>query len=151
MKFVERFVIETIVLGLLVAFVWIASGYPYQAKLVPLVLGVPALILMIVQYVNTVILHRGRENHEEDKSKQSEETTRSELGVVAWLAWLVASTYFFGFLISIVLFLFPMLRFRFAQSLKTSAIITVAVWLGIYLCFEVFLKVPLSCGILFAP
>lgn len=150
MRSSERFVVDTVVLGLLVAFVWTAIGYPYRARLVPLIVGVPALTLMIINYVNSIVANKKRDSRENSESEQAAGDIKRELGVIAWIAWLVTLTYFFGFHISIVLFLFPTLKFRFAQSLKTSAIITIAVWLGVYLCFEMFLKVPLNCGILFA-
>lgn len=150
MRFEERVVIETVVLGLLVSFVGLAIGYPEQARLVPIVLGIPALILMGAVYVSQVVLRGKPRPDDPEQAEELRTRLHTELGFVMWIGWLVLTTYLLGFSVSIPLFLFPVLRYRFSQGLKTSVGMTVVAWATLYICFEVLLKVPLNCGVLLA-
>ncbi len=149
MRSTERVITDSVVLGLLVFFVALAVGYPPQAKLVPLVVGVPALILMIAEYSHQMRRRKPVAGEAEDKDAEPRVMLRTELGYVAWFGWLSLGSYLLGFRISIPLFMFPILRFRFKQSLRTSVLLTAAVWVVLYVGFERLLRVPLDCGVLF--
>lgn len=148
MKLVERVITDTVVLGLLVFFVGFAIGYPPQARLVPLVVGIPALILMGAEYIGQITLRRRMKAEELEKPVEFRAKLRVELGLVGWLGWLALASYLFGFRVSIPLFMLPLLRFRFSQNLTTSVILTATVWIVLYVSFEQLLKVPLNCGVL---
>jgi len=151
MKFFEKIVIDTILLALLILFVISALSFSPQAKLMPLCVGIPALFLMSIEYFNQIIL---KKNTAHDKSEKLEKANldlklRKEVIIVLWLIGLVVMTYFFGFNVSILLFLFSILKFQFSQSIKNSFLITFSVWVTFYIFFEKFLRIPLNCGVLF--
>jgi len=60
MKFFEKVIIETILFALIILFVVSAINYPPQARLMPLFIGIPALFLMGIEYINQIILKKNR-------------------------------------------------------------------------------------------
>ena len=151
MKFFEMIIIDTILLAIIILVVISALNFPLQAKLMPLCVGIPALFLMSTEYISRIIL---KKNIVLDKEEKLEKVNlhlklKKEIIIVLWLIGLVGITLFFGFNVSILLFLFSIFKFQFSQNIKNSFLITFSVWVTLYISFEKFLRIPLNCGVLF--
>ena len=148
MKFWEKVIINTILLGLIILFVVSALSFPPQARTLPLFVGIPALFLMSIEYINQIILKKDTKSEEGGKVNLDWKL-KKEIIIVLWLIGLVGITYLFGFNIAIPLFLFSFLKFYFSQSVKNSLIIAFSVWVILYISFEKLLKISLNCGVIF--
>lgn len=150
MKFNDRFIINTILLALIILFIIIALNYPLETKMVPLVIGIPALFLMIIEYVAQIFMKKTVISEESEKLEKSNDYLRlkKEINIVLWIIGFVGITYFFGFNISIPLFLFSIYKFQFSYSTGKSLLLSFVIWTIIFISFDQLLNISLNCGIL---
>lgn len=165
MKASEQYAFGLVVVVVLVGFVVISVGYLPQARLAPLAIGVPTLGLMLAQMWQMWISRRKpapdvrpedgtpgagtcSSTEEKDTESAGSVTLATELSIIGWIAGFVALIWLVGFTVAIPVFLFLMVRTRFRESLAVSVSLALAVWAGLYIAFDVLLKVPMSCGIL---
>jgi len=152
---------------LLLAFVAIvlvlSFGFPYRAKLFPLIVGFGTLPLILVdllgkifpsvarkldalrggQVFDTSKLEAGGsvgENSGPDDAAQLD--TGKLLKVCLWFSGCFVVFYFFGFLIAVVAFLFFFLKFFSSCRLTTAMEVTGAVGLAVWVIFTIVLDVP---------
>jgi Na+/melibiose symporter-like transporter len=115
MKFSFRHVFNVTVVVLLAIYVVTAWGYNPQARLMPLVVSVPILILSIVQ---TISDFRKREEPARAKAttKEKEVTEKKkfkkEVNAFLWAIGLFLGFYLFGFIITTAFFTFLSLKVR---------------------------------------
>ncbi len=128
---------------LLALFVILSLGYLPQARLVPLVVGLPSLALMVAE-----LLWGGR-GAGRKASASKDITLAKELTFIGWIAGFALLIWLVGFAISIPVFLFLMTRFQFRESLLVSGAVSVGVLVALYLSFDVLLRVPMHFGLLF--
>ena len=82
------------------------------------------------------------------KPKKQKITPRGEITMILWVMGFLAMILVFGFWVAIAAFTPLFMPLFGRENLKTSAIFTVSIWLGIYLIFGVAMKVPLYGGLL---
>lgn len=165
MKASEQYAFGLVVVAVLVGFVVISVGYLPQARLAPLCIGVPTLGLMLAQMRQVWVSRRipapvvkpeggasgaGTSSSASEKHREAagSVTLATELSIIGWIAGFAALIWLVGFTVAIPVFLFLMVRTRFRESLAVSVGLAFAVWAGLYIAFEVLLKVPMNCGIL---
>jgi hypothetical protein len=144
----------------------LSLGYPEKARLVPLVVAVPGLILSLVQLVYDLIGRPDKSQKDadekdkgysamanqyqlEEEEMSATEVRKREWLMVAWIVFFLVIILLFGFWISIAAIILLFTRFYGKESWKMTLILTGAGWLSIYLIFWVILQVPLFEGFLF--
>ena len=126
-------------------FIAFALDYAPEARLMPLTVGIPALLLSLLQLCQDIFPANdaGREDPSSNDKKQI-------LIMLGWFAGLVLATVMFGVLPAGWLFIFTFLRYQHRQSLWYALIIATSFILLIHLLFEVLLNVELLQGLIFA-
>jgi TctA family transporter len=142
----------------LAAYLAAATRYPGPARLFPVVVAAPGLLLGVAQLVNDLrararSMCRAMVRREAAASPGGAfaaaiASTRSELNVLWWAGGLVALTLVFGFSVSIPLFLALFLRFRGGESWPLTAGLAGTGWGFVYAVFTAGMKVFLFPGFL---
>jgi hypothetical protein len=116
--------------------VYTALRWPPKAALFPLTMGIPLLVLAIVQ---TVV-----ELREKGKSAGA---MRPVFAVFAWMAAFIALVVLTGFPIAVPLFVFSYLMLESREGPALSAVLAVAAWGVFHLLFERLLHFPFDSGL----
>ena len=122
----------------------IALGYPGLARLMPLVIAIPGVLLAAAQFI--LDLRTGVPWAAAPLATAA--WARQELGVLGWAAALVALTLGFGFTVSIPLFLVLFLRLRGRESWPVTLGLAGGGFAFVYAVFAVGMKVFLFRGFL---
>src|SRR5665811_688770 len=121
-----------------------ALSYPREARLMPLLIGVPTLVMCILVLVGEkypVLLRRldvsimefSKESIDASKeaSKEREERrqeVRKLLGILGWIGAFFAAIYLVGFLIGVPLFVLAFLSIYARSGWRTSLVIVAGTW-----------------------
>lgn len=139
----------------LIAFLAIATTYNYQARMMPIIIGVPVLLLAVLQ---VVIEYREsgarglRDASADAKDKPKEApATRGRVHVAKAYAWTLlafAGMYLVGF--TITTFVYPLLYMRFVggRSWRMSAGISLIALAFVYVVMVALLNVQLYEGVI---
>ena len=128
-----------------------ALALPEGAKLFPLAIAIPSLVLAVLLAVislrsrGTVIAPRPPEPGE-DSPLAPEERTRRTATVGAWFLCIFAAVYLLGFLVAIPVSAFAYLRVAAREGWVASVGIAVICWLVVFGVFDRLLHVPLPLG-----
>lgn len=155
MKITPRMIFTAILVVLLVAFNVVAFNFNYQARMMPLIIGVPVMILAIVQLVIEVRGARAKSEKAvaEVKKEQAEEepeaprSARRVLSSSAWLIGMMGSIYVLGFIATT--FLYPLLYMKFVgkRSWRLAFIISLGAIVFIWAVMIQALNVDLYDGL----
>lgn len=142
--------------------VYEAFSFGLAARLLPLIIGIPAFCLSVL--VLGAELHAQRRNTgqdskvdgdsggADDQSLQDERSlARKEWTVIAWLAGLVLFIYLIGILWAIPIFLILFMRLQGREPWKATLSVSFGTIAFIYLLFIVILRMQLYQGVLFVP
>lgn len=151
-------------------FVILAIGYNPTARVVPLIVGIPGVILCAIllssyyipavdKRINTLKqktffeVEVGDEKKQQKNLQKSEEefkkTSLKELNMVAWIIGFLIGIYILGFIVAIPLFTFLFLKFREKESLRMSILVSAGSWAAIYTMFSLLLKAQLYSGLFY--
>ncbi len=134
-----------VMLAIFGAMLFMAAGYPPEARFLPLVIGIPALALTALQLA--VELRRAARGGAAAAPVPGR--LRREAGLFLYLAGLLAGLLLFGFLVAAPVFVGVFLarreKERWAVIIGASAA-TLAV---LYVMFELFLELSLFEGLIF--
>ncbi len=169
MKLNDRTLFTLGVFVLVLFFLVLSLDYRPRARLVPIIIAVPTLLLTLLQLLIDMIpavarrlsffqeydlfgIDAGRSADPSEKSGSSEggsSTTiyRRELNFASWLLLLVALIYFVGYLVAIPVFLVLFLRLRSSESWLMTLSITAVTWTFVYVVFIVVMGAPLHEGV----
>lgn len=126
----------------------LSLGYNPQARLIPLVIAIPGLLLTIGQWVGALYKERKVEREEKSLAAEDREELSREKNTMAWIIIFFLMIVFLGLHASILLFTFIYLKFKSKESWPLSLSITGGLWLGIYLAFVQIVKASLYPGLL---
>lgn len=115
-----------------------ALRWPPKAALFPLVMGIPLLVLALVQMVLDWRAVRPLEDAPQD--------TRAALGVLAWMAGFIALVFLLGFPLAVPLFVFGYLTLAGREPWLLSGALALAAWGAFHLLFEKLLHFPFDSG-----
>ncbi|MDP2916945.1 MAG: tripartite tricarboxylate transporter TctB family protein [Dehalococcoidia bacterium] len=128
--------------------------YPPEARFGPLVIGIPAAVLIVVQIVRESLIRQPTSKAAPAHSQQSSPASTVKgsfnpyLEIAVCLIGMIAAIYIFGLLIGFVMFIVAYLKLH-----REGWLLTAALGLGvpalIYAIFEIVLHMPLDKGILF--
>lgn len=156
MKLSVRHLFNLALVAVLLAFVTVAAGYNPQARLMPLVIGVPILALAVWQTVSDLILGARRAaeavtgEHASASPKEVPTPSRMpgrEIRVFLWTLLLFLLLYLFGFIVTTFLYTFLSLKIRSRLNWSLSLGVAAAALAFLYGVMVYALKVQLYPGI----
>lgn len=123
-------------------------SYDYRTRLVPLVIGTPAVLLAFFVVINDL---RARPSKRQQLPSHDIGigSVRNLFFIIAWLFVFFVMTLFFGFLIAIPISVVLFLRFYQYQSWRNSIITSALTWLVTYVMFQAIMGFTLFQGVLF--
>jgi hypothetical protein len=143
-------------LVLLVAFmviVGVGMGYSRKAKMLPLVLGIPGVVLTAAIVIRESFMRPKEEVSRERPADQESSTPvpdeqKKILIMFGWVALLVGMIWAFGFVITIPVYMMLFLKAR-GEKWLLALCFAAASWAFLYWIFVGALKIILYPGILF--
>lgn len=174
MKFNDRTLFTLGVFVVVLGFLVLALDYQPRARLVPLIIAVPTLLLTLFQFLIDAIPAVGRrfsffqeydlfgidtgraaepngekpaEERPAEETRPASNVFRREVSFASWLLLLVALIYFIGYLAAIPLFMILFMRLRSSESWLTTLSITAVTWAFVYFVFIVIMGAPLHEGV----
>jgi len=144
-----RHLFNIAVVLVLLAVVIMSLGYNPQARLMPLLIGIPILILAVIQ---TIIDFREAASEKkkmltEEEIKEAKRRFAKEINVSLWVVGLFLSVYLFGFLITTFAYTFLTLKVRSRFPWKQSLGVALGAWAFLYFVLYKLLEVDLYDGI----
>ena len=137
-------IVNLLYLALVLLVVVPSFGFDGQAGLVPLVLGIPTLVLILFSLVRELLSPRAAP----DDSAEVAPWARA-VPIVAWLAVFCVLVFLIGFLLTIPVYVVLFLRYFGRLSWQRCAIAAVAVWTLVYASLKFLLHRILFEGVLF--
>jgi len=162
-----------VMLAIFVVMVAVASRYPAEARFMPFVVGIPAILLCLLQLVLDARARR-RADAADQRSEQEKaqdtvsqivghqvafeaappvgpslspaETVRRELVLWGYFLGFIAGILLFGFWTAIPIFLVAFLRFQARTSWRTALLLGIGAGVALFLVFERGLKVQIYRG-----
>jgi hypothetical protein len=130
-----------------------ASAWPFKAALFPLVMGIPLLVLALVQIVLDL---QGRTDPAEGPAMDlapsaevaPEIARRRTIAIFAWMAGFIVLVLLVGFPLAVPLFTFSYLMLQSAAGWWRSIALTAAAWGFFYGLFERLLHFPFGSGLI---
>jgi len=129
-----------IILLMLALFIYLAFGYKPAARIVPLIVAIPAFGLMLFQLYLSLRKGAGDSGKARIREPAGPARAKTVLGIWLWLIALIAAAYFLGLLPAALLFMFCFLRFFSRKSWLTSATVSTVFFTVIYLLFHSLLE-----------
>lgn len=127
MRFSFRHIFNLIVLALLFMYVITAMGYNPQARLMPLAVSIPILILAAIQTIRDFRASRPTAGVPEKKGTSNGDVKapdkgrfKKEVNAFLWAISLFVALYLFGFILTTFLYTFLALKVRSRFSWKSS-------------------------------
>jgi len=151
MKIKGETIFALILLAVFVVLVGVGTGYSRKARMLPLVLGIPGLILA------GVIVSRscarpgptpGKAAPQERSADEQAGDQKKVLIMIGWVALLITMIWVFGFLITIPVYMVLFLKTR-GEKWPLTLGLALGSWAFLYWIFAVTLKIILYPGILF--
>jgi hypothetical protein len=128
-----------------------ALALPEGAKLFPLAIAIPSLVLAVLLAVIS-LRSRGTTvpprppDPDDDPTLTPDEQTRRTAEIAAWFLGIFAAVYLLGFLVAIPLSAIAYLRFAAHESWVTSVAVAGVCWALVFGVFDRLLHVPLPPG-----
>jgi putative tricarboxylic transport membrane protein len=136
-------------------FVYMAQEWRLQARLYPWAIGVPMLILAIVQVILDLKGVKPKDSSTATPmdfqfTKDVDPTTARKRAITmfAWLIGFFLLIWLLGFPIGIALMMFTYLKFQGRESWKLSILLTVIAWLCFWGLFVKLLHLPFPDGLI---
>ncbi len=136
--------------------VWEAGDWRLQARLYPWVIGIPMIILAIVNLVQE--FQGSKEGQASDDAPADFQLTRvvdravavrRTVMILSWILGFLAGVWLVGFSITIAAMTFGWLKIQSREGWPMSLVLTAAAWLVYYVLFERTLLLPFPDGVLF--
>jgi hypothetical protein len=153
MKFSFRHVFNLIVVVLLSIYVLTAWGYNPQARLLPLAVSIPILILAIGLFISDLRASRQAAGVAEELKPPTGNVGvapkgkfKKEVNAFVWAISLFVALYLFGFIITTALYTFLSLKVRSHFSWRSSIGVSVGCLAFLYIVMIYGLRVDLYTG-----
>ena len=165
-----KLLMSLVMLAIFAGMVLVAAGYPPEARLLPLVIGIPGLALCLLQVAYELrdswagarsrARSRARSGappkgpsaglsegplQDDDPIAQAAKIRR-EVVLLAWFLAMVLGVLLFGFLVATPVLVFGFLALDQRESLKLAATMALAGFAVLYLIFEKLLELILFQG-----
>jgi hypothetical protein len=152
-----KVVMSLVMLTIFTGMVGMALTYPPETRLLPLVIGIPGMLLGLIQVGVEIRDARRKAGSVEgavtaEKDGESEESAPSavivkrEIVLLAYLAALAVSILLFGFWLTIPVFVIVFLRAHERESWRLTLGLSLGAWAVLYLIFDRLLEIILHQG-----
>jgi Tripartite tricarboxylate transporter TctB family len=135
--------------------VYLAHEWRLQARLYPWAIGIPMLILAIVQVILDLKGVQAKQSSDATPvdfqfTKEIDPATAKKRAIImfSWLAGFLLAIWLLGFPIAIALMMFTYLKFQGGESWVLSIALTVVAWLAFWGLFVKLLTLPFPEGVL---
>ncbi|MET0502502.1 MAG: tripartite tricarboxylate transporter TctB family protein [Candidatus Binatia bacterium] len=138
-----------------IIFVYQAQDWRLQARLYPYAIGIPMVILAIIQVILDL---RGVVRKQTDAAPVDFQFSQNvdpvlakkrTINIFAWILGFFVGIYLLGFPITIPLLVFTYLKFQSGEKWGLSIILTAGAWLVFYTLFVKLLVLPFPDGKIF--
>jgi hypothetical protein len=138
-----------------IIFVYQAQEWRLQARLYPYAIGIPMVILAIIQVILDL---KGVVRKQTDAAPVDFQFSQNidpvlakkrTINIFAWILGFFVGIYLLGFPITIPLLVFTYLKFQSGEKWGLSIILTVGAWLAFYGLFVKLLVLPFPDGKIF--
>jgi Tripartite tricarboxylate transporter TctB family len=138
-----------------IVFVYQAQEWRLQARLYPYAIGIPMIILAIIQVILDL---KGVVRKQTDAAPVDFQFSehldpalakKRTINIFAWILGFFAGIYLLGFAITIPLLVFTYLKFQSGEKWGISIILTVGAWVVFYTLFVKLLVLPFPDGKIF--
>ena len=140
-------------LAMLVIFggmVGMATTYPPETRLLPLVIGIPGILLAAIQVAMDFADAKRKagsvKDSEAEEPAPAAGTVKRELVLLAYLVARAAAILLFGFWLTIPVFVIVFLRAHEGESWRLTLGLALGVWAGLYLVFDRLLEILVHRG-----
>jgi len=141
-------VTAALMLAIFASMVGMSMQYPPNARMVPLLIGVPGMILCLIQLASELLAsYRAIPDTDQAHRVPASELVR-ELKFFLWFPAFIASVLLLGFTVTTLCLVFVFLRLDQRESMKLSLGLSVGGAVVLYLVFEIVLGLPLYPGFL---
>ena len=168
MKLISESILTFLLLCIVIIFIVSSLKYESTARLVPLIVGIPTLFLVFIQFLleivpsfskfrkniegveffgKTKILQEQKLGKEENKQKNNKKSG-AEKNILLWIIFLVFAIWLMGFLIAIPLFIILFFSLNNIFKLYQSILISLATTTIVYILFDKLLGLTLYKGLL---
>lgn len=130
------------VLVIFLAMTLLALGFPEKARFMPLLIGVPASLLALIQLFNEVRHSRG------EAAKATSGLNAAERLMFTWTFLFFFGILGFGFLYGAPVLVFGFLLLGKKEKLSVALISSATTWAVLYGAFELAFKIPLFAGLI---
>jgi xanthine/uracil permease len=144
----ERLVLTAVLTLLVAVIVGQAIGLSVVARLAPLAVGVPTLMLLGLELARDAGRWRHEHEHRAVVSPPPVEAADEPMSILVWAAGLVLGAFLFGMAVGLPLFLALYLRMRSAEGWTMAAVSAASLFVLLHGGLEVLLRVPLYDGLL---
>ncbi len=152
-----KVVMSLVMLTIFTGMVGMALTYPPETRLLPLVIGIPGILLGLIQ-VGVEIRDARRKAGSAVSDKAGEQGTgteesvppavivKREIVLLAYLVALAVSIILFGFWLTIPVFVIVFLRAHERESWRLTLGLSLGAWAVLYLIFDRLLEIILHQG-----
>jgi hypothetical protein len=131
--------------------IFASIGWSFKAKLFPLSISIPLLMLATVQLL---LILFGREETNEGGAMDVEFSTdvepeivrRRVFGIFGWIIAFIALVYLLGFPVTVPLFIFLYLKFQSEVTWLWAIVVTGITWGGFYMLFQSLVHIQFETG-----
>jgi len=132
--------------AIFLAMTLVALGFPAKARLMPLMIGVPASLLALAQLLTELRAARRREAPAPDAVAAAAKVTRAERRMIFWVALFFAGVMAFGFLYAAPVLVFAFLYVGERERLAVALAGGIGAWVILYGIFTRLLELFLFEG-----
>jgi Tripartite tricarboxylate transporter TctB family len=146
MSISSRILTAAVMLMIFAGMTVMALGFPPQAQLMPLLIGVPATLMALIQLIKELRAPAEAPPTAEAAIEARQEQAR-ERKMLLWLGLFLAGVLALGFLWATPVLVFAFLRFGERESWTIAAIGAIGTWLVLYVVFVRLLELFLFEGL----
>ena len=141
-----RMIFPSAALAIVIILIIVTLGYPYKAKLFPLLIAIPVAALLVVNIVKEAFGRSKLEVESEEKTDSPKDTLFKYLAVAAWMLGFALLIYFSGYLVGVPIFLFLYLKLH-GEKWPAAIIYVLVVTVFVYGIFELLFDIQLYKGV----
>ena len=144
-----RVITAAIMLAIFASMVGVSLQFPADARMMPLVIGIPGTVLCLIQFISELISSPNEKLAVDESNATTSVALIREFKFFLWFPAFIISILVFGFLITSLVLVFLFLRLDQRESMKLSLSLSVGGAVVLYLVFELILGLPLYSGFIF--
>lgn len=146
-----RVLTAAVMLGIFAIMTVMALDFPTKARLMPMLIGIPAVLLGLVQFIieyRAVAQELAEGGKKVDAEKEAKEGKKDEKQMIIWITLFFITILSLGFIYASPILVFSFLYFGSKESLKIALISAVSTWLLMFIIFVEWFKIALFEGLI---